>query len=303
MNRISTCSLVAIILFIGFITIVYADEIYLKNGDKISGQIKQEEQDSISVETEAMGLIVVKSNAIGHMIRAQEGGLQQSVKDPEEIVWQREVALGYNYATGNTRESQFNGSFLINRNNKHIDEWIAKGHMYYSSTKRKMDAHKWYGMGRYAYSFGSMKRWYNFYRVEADHDRFADIDYRFVPAAGVGYWFYDLPRLKLIVEAGAGYEHTSYRSNIKDKGDWVLVPRAFFEKELFANTKIRQDIYYYPTFEDFSDYRIHSETVLDMAMNHKLSLRISLIDDYNADPPADTKDNDLRVISSLAYSF
>ena len=175
--------------------------------------------------------------------------------------------------------------------------------MYYSSTKRKMDAYKWYGMGRYAYSFGSMKRWYNFYRIEVDHDRFADIDYRFVPAAGVGYWFYDLPRLKLMVEAGAGYEHTSYRSNIKDKGGWVLAPRAFFEKELFSNTKISQNIFYYPAFEDFSDYRIHSETMLDIAMNHKLSLRISLIDDYNADPPADTKDNDLRVISSLAYSF
>jgi len=148
-----------------------------------------------------------------------------------------------------------------------------------------------------------MKGWYNFYRVEADHDRFADIDYRFVPAAGVGYWFYDLPKLKLLLEAGAGYEHTSYRSNIKDKGNWVLVPRAFFEKELFTNTKIRQDVSYYPAFEDFSDYRIHSETILDIAMNQKLSLRISLIDDYNADPPADTKDNDLRVISSLAYSF
>ncbi len=82
-----------------------------------------------------------------------------------------------------------------------------------------------------------------------------------------------------------------------------LSPEPFFEKELFSNTKISQNIFYYPAFEDFSDYRIHSETMLDIAMNHKLSLRISLIDDYNADPPADTKDNDLRVISSLAYSF
>jgi len=247
-------------------------------------------------------LIAVKRDLIGHIVRAQKS-LQKDINDPTDITWKREVALGYNYATGNTRESQFSGNFLLSRKNKHIDEWTAKGNMYYSSAKRKMDAHKWYGMGRYAYSFGSMKGWYNFYRVEADHDRFADIDYRFVPAAGVGYWFYDLPKLKLLLEAGAGYEHTSYRSNIKDKGNWVLVPRAFFEKELFTNTKIRQDISYYPAFEDFSDYRIHSETILDIAMNQKLSLRISLIDDYNADPPADTKDNDLRVISSLAYSF
>ena len=302
MNQIFTRLLIIITFFTGFLATVYADEIYLKNGDKISGQIAQEEQDSLSVETEAMGLIAVKRDLIGHIVRAQKS-LQKDINDPTDITWKREVALGYNYATGNTRESQFSGNFLLSRKNKHIDEWTAKGNMYYSSAKRKMDAHKWYGMGRYAYSFGSMKGWYNFYRVEADHDRFADIDYRFVPAAGVGYWFYDLPKLKLLLEAGAGYEHTSYRSNIKDKGNWVLVPRAFFEKELFTNTKIRQDVSYYPAFEDFSDYRIHSETILDIAMNQKLSLRISLIDDYNADPPADTKDNDLRVISSLAYSF
>jgi len=302
MNQIFMRFLIIIVFFTGFLATVYADEIYLKNGDKISGQIAQEEQDSLSVETEAMGLIAVKRDLIGHIVRAQKS-LQKDINDPTDITWKREVALGYNYATGNTRESQFSGNFLLSRKNKHIDEWTAKGNMYYSSAKRKMDAHKWYGMGRYAYSFGSMKGWYNFYRVEADHDRFADIDYRFVPAAGVGYWFYDLPKLKLLLEAGAGYEHTSYRSNIKDKGNWVLVPRAFFEKELFTNTKIRQDVSYYPAFEDFSDYRIHSETILDIAMNQKLSLRISLIDDYNADPPADTKDNDLRVISSLAYSF
>ena len=302
MNQIFMRFLIIIVFFTGFLATVYADEIYLKNGDKISGQIAQEQQDSLSVETEAMGLIAVKRDLIGHIVRAQKS-LQKDINDPTDITWKREVALGYNYATGNTRESQFSGNFLLSRKNKHIDEWTAKGNMYYSSAKRKMDAHKWYGMGRYAYSFGSMKGWYNFYRVEADHDRFADIDYRFVPAAGVGYWFYDLPKLKLLLEAGAGYEHTSYRSNIKDKGNWVLVPRAFFEKELFTNTKIRQDVSYYPAFEDFSDYRIHSETILDIAMNQKLSLRISLIDDYNADPPADTKDNDLRVISSLAYSF
>jgi len=302
MNQTFKRFLIINLLLIASFTAVYADEIYLKNGDKISGRITQDQQDNISIETEAMGLIEVKRDAIEHVIKAEKV-VEQDTKNPKDITWKREVALGYNYVTGNTRESQFSGSFLINRNNKHIDEWTAKGRVYYSSANRKTDAHKWYGMGRYAYSFGSMKRWYNFYRLEADHDRFADIDYRLVPAAGVGYWFYDLPKLKLLLEAAVGYEHTAYRSDIKDKGDWVFVPRAFFEKELFTNTKITQDITFYPAFEDFSDYRLHSETVLSIAMNHKLSLRLSLIDDYNSDPPIDTKDNDLRMISSLAYLF
>ncbi len=291
-----------IILFIfGLFLTVYADEIYLHNGDKITGKIKQEQQDSVSIETEAMGLITVDRHSISRILKAEDA--TQQVDGRESVEWQREVSLGYDYATGNTRESQLSGSFLINRNNNHVDEWTIKGDIYYSSVNRKMNAQKWYNMARYARSFGSMKKWYNFYRLEADHDRFADIDYRLVPAAGIGYWFYDISGLKLLGEAAAGFQRTAYRTNIKDENEWVFIPRLFMEKKLFTNTSIKQNLFCYFPFEGFSKYRLYSETSLDIAMNHALSLRLSLIDDYNAEPPTSTKKNDLRLVSSLVCSF
>ena len=293
--------LIIILLIFGFFPTVYADEIYLHNGDKITGQIKQEQQDSVSMETEAIGLITVDRGAISRILKAEEPTQQANGKDGVE--WQREASLGYDYTTGNTRESQLSGSFLINRNNNHVDEWTIKGDIYYSSANKKMDAQKWYNMARYAHSFGSIKKWYNFYRFEADHDRFADIDYRLVPAAGIGYWFYDIPGLKLLAEAAAGFQRTAYRTNIKDGNEWVFIPRFFIEKKLFTNTTIKQDLFYYFPFEGFSNYRLHSETSLDIAMNHVLSLRLSLIDDYNAEPPAGSKQNDLRLVSSVVCSF
>ncbi len=219
------------------------------------------------------------------------------------IIWKKEVALGYNRVTGNTRESQISGSFLINRNNMHIDEWILKGNAYYSSNNRKMNSQKWYGNGRYAHSFGSTKKWYNFYNMEADHDRFADIDYRLIPSAGIGYWFYDIPEFKLMAEASIGYEHTAYRTDIKNEDEWILIPRAFLEKQLFTNTTIIQDLICYPAFENFNNYRLRSETTLNVAMNSKLSIRVSLLDEYNSTPPENVKKNDLRLTTSLAYSF
>jgi putative salt-induced outer membrane protein YdiY len=223
--------------------------------------------------------------------------------EDKRITWKKEVAIGYNRVTGNTRESQISGSFLINRNNKHVNEWALKGNAYYSSNNRKMNSQKWYSNGRYAYSFGSTKKWYNFYNMEADHDRFADIDYRLIPSAGIGYWFYDIPEFKLMAEAGIGYEHTAYRTDIENKGKWILIPRAFLEKQLFANTTIIQDLFYYPAFENFNNYRLHSETILNVAMNSKLSIRVSLLNEYNSAPPKDVKKNDLRLTTSLAYSF
>ena len=106
-----------------------------------------------------------------------------------------------------------------------------------------------------------------------------------------------------MAELGMGLEHTVYRDQTEDSDEIVLVPRAFFEKELFNNSKISQDVLLYPTIDDFSIFRLHSETTLATSINEKLTLRLSLIDDYNSNPPGSAKKNDFRLISSLAYSF
>ena len=295
--------LLIIILLLAYQLDAYADEVYLKNGHRITGEIIREKEKEISVKTEALGVVSIRKDSVERIVKAGVEKLPKESKEAGEVIWKREVAAGYNKATGNTRDSQLSISFFISRNKKHVDEITLKGDAYYSSSDRKMNAQKWYGMTRYAFSFGSTKRWYNFYRLESDHDRFADIDYRLIPSAGVGYWFYDLPGVKLLAELAAGFEHTDYRSKTEDRDEAILIPRAFFEKKLFTNSKISQDLYLYPAVEDFSQYRLRSETILAVALNEKLSLRLSLIDDYNSAPPGDTKKNDLRLISSLAYSF
>lgn len=281
----------------------YADEVYLKNGDRITGEIIKENKKEISVKTKAFGVISIRRDSLERIVKAGVEKLPEESREVKEVIWKREIAAGYNRTTGNTRDSQLSASFFISRNKKHASEITLKGDVYYSSTDRKMNAQKWRGIARYAFNFGSTRKWYNFYRLESDHDRFADIDYRIIPSAGVGYWFYDLPGIKFMAELAAGLDHTNYRSKTKDRDEAILIPRAFFEKELFANLKISQDLYLYPAFEDFSQYRLRSETIFTVALNKKLSLRLSLIDDYNSVPLIDTKKNDLRLISSLAYSF
>lgn len=311
-SRVITFTIIAL-FFLEASSLSYADEIRLKNKDRVTGKIIEQTEEAISVQTDAMGIISIKRSAIGNIVTSKAGPPKEApVKPPpkeqipekdKQIVWKRDIALGYNNVTGNTRESQFSGSFLINRNNVYVDEWTLTGNIYYSSNKRKMDSQKWFVSGRYAYSFGRTRRWYNFYKMEADHDRFADIGHRLVPSAGIGYWLYDTCDFKLLAETAIGFEHTEYRTDLKDGDKWVLIPRVFFEKRLFSNTTLTQDIYYYPELKKFGDCRLRSATSLNIGMNDKLSIKISLIDDYNSIPPKGVKDNDLRLISALAYSF
>jgi len=284
-------------LFFIFQIYVYAEEIHLKNGDTVSGEIIEQSDENISLKTDAMGTILIKRDFVDYIDSVDKETLAQA----EEKLWQREISLGYNESSGNTQNNQFSLRFYATRKTDR-DEFTIKADSFYSSSNKRVDTQKCYGMGRYAFSFWKNK-WYNFYKIEGDHDRFANIDYRIVPSTGIGYWFSDQPDWKAMVEVGVGLEHTNFRDTTKDSNEMILVPRAFFEKKLFADSRFSQDLIMYPYLEDMGKYRLHSETSLVNPINDKLSLQLSLLTDYNSTPPKDTKKRDMRLISSLIYAF
>ena len=293
-----------LILFLSFIYHPYvcAEEIYLKNKDRVTGEIIEEDDESVSLNTEAMGVISVKKDMIERIVRAEEE-IPQEKEVAKEAAWEGSVSAGYNVARGNTENDQLSASFSLHRNRMHIDKITLKGDAFYSASNKETDAQKLHGSARYAFSFGEDKKWYNFYRVEADHDRFANIDYRLIPGVGVGYWLFDLPETKMMAEIAIGLEHTDYRDEREFSNEAILIPRAFFERGLFVNSKLTQDVTLYPSLMDVGEFRLHSETTFTNPITDKLSLNFSLINDYDSDPPDDTKSHDLRLISSLAYNF
>lgn len=303
----------ALILFLSFIqTNVSAGEIYLKNGDRITGEIVEETEESVTINTEAIGEVSVKKDFVERIVRAEaeesvekivEAEVIEEAKEDVEVIWQRQITAGYNLTRGNTENQQLSASVFINRNRVHVDEITLKGSLYYAATEKKSEAEKWNGMARYAFSFGQKKSFYNFYKIEAERDRFAEVNYRLIPAAGVGCWFFDKPETKLLAEVALGLEHTDYRDETEESNELVLIPRAYFEQSVFVNSKLSQDITLYPLLKDTGEYRLHSETKLTNPLSDNLSVNFSLIDDYNSDPARDAESNDIRFISSFTYSW
>lgn len=274
--------------------------INLKNGDRIRGILVLEDEKQITIENEIIGRVSIKTEFIDKVVAEEETKIHET-KEAKPKLWQREISLGYNRLSGNTNNSQASMGLYANRKTGE-NEFTIKGDVLYSSSDKKMDTQKWYSMIRYAFSFWN-KKWYNFYKLESDHDRFANIDYRMIPSSGIGYWLYDTPDLKAMVEIAMGLEHTDYRDQTKDTNEAVLIPKAYWEKRFFKESRISQDIIFYQPLSDTGEYRLHSETAFINPINDKFSLRFSFIDDYNSHPARDTKKNDTRFISSLNYSF
>ena len=296
---------------------VSADEIHLKNGDRLSGRIVSEEDGRLVLEHEAAGAITVNTAFVERIVRDAQalvtegspetaahltGSAESRAGEVEPSLWERELALGYNLNRGNTIDEALSSKLFAHRKTDH-NELTLKMEGYYSETDRRMTAQRYDGMGRYAFSFGSRMAWYNFYKLEMEHDRFANIDWRLTPSTGLGYWFADEADWKAMAEVGVGWERTNFRDATSNRSDAVLVPRAFVSKTLFGKAVLSEDVTVWPTLSDLGQYRLRSETALTNPLTEALDLRLTFIDEFESDPAGDTKKNDARLISSLVYSF
>ncbi len=290
------------IIFLLAATCVWADEVYLKNGDKLSGDILSDTDQDIQIQSEAVGVIVIEKQFIDNIISDIKDQEKDVQAEEEKVRWERKLSAGYSFSRGNTDKSQMTASLSLDRKTQ-LDQWTLRGRSSYSSANKKMDSQKWDASARYAFSFGKILKAYNFYRFEADHDRFSNIHYRLTPFAGVGYWFFDQPDVRWRGELGLGFEHTNYRNNQKDSSEGIIVPRISSEYTLIGDSKLAKDVSLYLPFNDVKSYRIKGQVDFINPIDEYLSFKISVIDDFDSNPSGGTSKNDLRFISSLVYSF
>ena len=100
----------------------------------------------------------------------------------------------------------------------------------------------------------------------------------------------------------AGWEFTHFRDATPNRDGFTLIPRGYGEVLLWGKTKLSEEVFVYPNLSE-SEYRIKSETVLTNPLSDRLALRLTLGDEYQSDPGADAEKNDLRLTSSLVYTF
>jgi len=306
-------------LFVCLVCPVYADIVVLNNGDRISGDITEANDEQIKVDALLLGPIVIDRHVVKEILpvdvisEVKEEAQEPIKPEPQtaEMVspteekkspWVNTIALAYTKTGGNTRTSAGSAQLKLYRKQE-ISEVLIKAETYYASEKKRMNAQKHFGEFRNDFRPSADSKWFNFYRVQADHDRFSNIDYRVTPALGRGYHFVETPKLNLLAEASLGYEYTNYRDATKSNGELVLIPRGYVDKTFWRDLKVWQDLTLYPSLEETERYRLKSETGVTQPLNENLSWKISFIDEFNSEPAGESKKNDYRLISGIDYKF
>lgn len=299
---------IGITLFVLFLfpQILSADEIVLKNGDKITGSLINEYSGKVIFKSEILGSLVIsradieKLTVLENKAKDIAGESEEKKSKPK---WTAEIEGGYTLERGNTKSEGASGKVFINRNREKVDEWTLKGKGSYSSDDEGMDKRKYYGLGRYAWSFGAKKKWYHFTKIELDHDYFSNIRTRYTPATGIGYWMSDKTPVKALLEGGLGIERTDFRNATKSTTELILSSRAYIEWHIAERIILSEEFVFYPALTDFGEFRFVSESAAKIPLFSGLSIKFYLLDEYQSAPGLDTKKNDLRLESALAYSF
>lgn len=217
--------------------------------------------------------------------------------------WTVDLTGGYTMSRGNTETDHLASSAKANRKT-YDNETTFEGNALYAASRGVMDAQAYTGSARYAYSFGERHNWYQFFKQEVQHDRFALIQLRSLTTTGVGYWWSDNDDFRMMAELGAGVEHTEYERERHRTNQGVAIPRFFVEKRIAGRSKLSEDFsMVWGSQERVNGHQMLSITKFTNPISRRVSLEVSLTDKYSSRPPADAKKNDVMMMTSLHFSY
>lgn len=143
--------------------------------------------------------------------------------------------------------------------------------------------------------------WYA--RVELENDPFEELDLRTVVAGGVTYRFLNQDHHSLVGRTGFAYRYRSF-SNGNDQEEPILdmgLTHEFIGNEFW---KINSDLTYGPSFEDFGDYLLSLDSVLEIPLPDKYwNLGLGMSADYTSVPPAGVDEVDYTWFAALILNW
>jgi putative salt-induced outer membrane protein YdiY len=319
---------------------VLSDEVYLKNGDRLTGTIKTTTTGKLILETSYIGEVGIQladiqlmssdkpvrvllddksqltgilstNDAAGMVIAADVNAVPQPVPmrhiaaiNPPEIPWLKitgHANAGFNRNRGNNDDDTYHV------NAESIFRWINDRMTFDGSGDLEKDN----GVktrqqanlnGKYDHFLNKQRYLYS--GLGFEHDKFSDLILRTTVSAGSGYQIHENERTNLSIEAGPAYIWEDFDTSKDDEyaaAHWALR----FDHYLFKTWKLqafhRHSLDW--SVEDASVYLFKSQTGLRIPILNRLQATLQANFDRNNAPAAGTRKNDYEYLMTGGYSW
>lgn len=240
--------------------------------------------------------LVLLCGALPFPTHAQEAANNETPQ--EESAWERELVVGFNYAQGNTDTNLLNTKVNIaNNDQKNLWAFSVEGGYGEEDNETNVD----YTTGELSFRRVPKERWYFGGGASATRDEPADITYRAIPEAFLGYFLIRDKKTKLSVDAGPSVVFEEV-SGVEDSYFAPRIAQAF-EYKLESGAKIYEKTRIVFSAEDSDNFLWNSEIGLSALITSGISLNLAATNLYDNEPAEDKKKNDFRLVTGLGVTF
>jgi putative salt-induced outer membrane protein YdiY len=317
-----------------------ADEVFLKNGDRLSGILVSKSGDKLVLETSYAGKIEILWSDVSHLttqqavrillddetersgiLSATDGAELRIAADidaePESLPMARIAAINPPVMPRLKIKGQANAGFDWDRGNTDQDTYHVDAESIFrwpddrftlngSGNLEKSNGDKTKQQadlaGKYDHFLNG--KWYLYSGLGFEHDKFADLTLRTKLTAGTGYQIFETDRTNLSIEGGPAYVWENYDNS--ENQDYAAARWALrFDHFLIEAWKL-QAFHKHSldwSLEESSDYLFQSETGLRIPIFDSLQATAQVNFDRDNAPAAGAKKNDYEYLITGGYTW
>jgi len=243
-------------------------------------------------------LITSAPLAISQDAAAPAEGEAPKVEEKPKPKWQRSMAAGVTLTKGNSDTLLFTANAVgIRKWDKNELELGADGARGENNGTINTETLT----GYVQYNRLVSERAYFMLRTEALHDTIADVELRLTISPGAGYYLIKEEKRSLGFEVGPTFVYDKLGSG--DNSYMALRVGERFETALSERARLWQTAEFLPQVNDMANFIVNFELGVEADITEKISLRVTLQDVYDNEPAPGRQENDIRLVSGIAYKF
>jgi len=321
---------------------VAADEVFLLNGDRLTGKIVSATGGKLILNTDAAGEITIdlakvktfsaeapvqlqlgeKKTVVESRVAAgQEGEVQGEIPpgtppqplsikgitaiNPPPPAWHGAFALNALFTTGNSETEQI--GFTASASKRWEDDRLSLGAEYAYGRQKDQNTGVTsttvdYGTGFIKYDHFLTKKFYGYAGFKVEHDGVAGLTFRTTTGPGVGYQWFESPEFNLSTEVGPSWVHEQF----EDSGsrDFMALRLAYsVDWTPVKPLKLYHNLEYLPDVTDFGDYLLNINAGARATIWKGLFADFRIEFRYDSTPDPGRKKADTRYILGAGWSF
>jgi putative salt-induced outer membrane protein YdiY len=334
-------SIIALLFFFTFLPgITAADEVHLKNGDRLTGEVKSLEEDGLVLLTSYAGEITIKWSEVAALrtdkpikvVLTDESvveGISQQGEEEEMNLLTEKIEGGVSFSLADVKSinpkppepalkisARANVGIDVKKGNTDTETYHFDGSFVARTDKNRyraafeMDNEKSSGvdtadnwLGTINYDHFLSDKWFLYGNASFESDQFKDLNLRSVLGVGSGYQFIETPATKFSGEVGFSYANEDYE--LDEDNSYPAGRLAFMiEKPLFDERVMffHNDEALF-NLEDADDITIRTQTGFRFPFYRRLNMTLQYNLDWEKMPATGQKKTDDRYLVTLGFEY